>query len=1092
MICQFVTMAERLRNNPFVALFGSVEAAERYIALRERGVLRILEYRPRPNRGARERNYAANTNSHDRGADIAKERFAVNESNRTSDTTEGTDISINNFPSRIMEEHKKTGIAKLSEDIFGFTVNKVIDEGKTLIFLEDLASEIAPKSSIDMEVLEQALFQRLLLEEPETYMLNKTLNRLERNDNHVTEKEVISYLFECYKRLCSPLIAKDVKGDEIHEIKNLILRNAATALRQPALFEAQELHLQMINLFRDTSTPPEDFINFFSGISDQFVKDESEPINALLEAFTTTLDFMQNDVAKSNIFTFNRCYLHILQTFSVNPELGAMLLLHSTPKETTPGRLYADTLFGSILSLSCLPRSPNGPYEFFQDPLQSPDIEGANIWPALSFICENMHKMFYNLLKSSTHVKHETLSWLANCLHSNSARGKLWTAHNLGLGAPACVSDGFMLNLGCVLLQLCQPICSSLNDLKVNRIDPTYCAVKVEDDAEAHFRGMHMKGLDSETCLIPIAENEQRPTAEKYSFVTECFFMAHRALDLGFRVSLERLMQLYRDVTQIQRVFMEVQEQGSFQSEVVQTIRQRLEREMTRCFSIRAALLEPHSLSLMVQFHVATAVWLVQVATDVIDEDERVSFMPVKLRDITFPLPEQVPSTLSCVPEFLIENTVGFLSFLRRFNPRTLEEQGFDFLSPILTEVLVFMGSQQRMRNPHLRARLAECLESLLPHHKENPAFTTSSYGGFFRERLFKEHPHRSQIVRSLLEVFVGIEMTGQSVAFEQKFNYRRPMYVVMDYLWQIEEHKECFKQLAAEAESNMEAVSPPIFLRFINLLMNDAVFLLDEALSNMAQLRQMQAARDSGEWRQLPSHEQEQNEALFQNTGMIARFDNILGRETIHTLEFLTSEITSIFTHPTMVDRIAAMLNYFLCHLVGPKKKNFKVKDQKEYEFDPAAIVMNICKIYVHLCNSDEFCTAVSSDGRSYSPQLFQLAEDVLARIGGGALITDLQLVANKVAMMASRQKTEEEILAEAPEEFLDPIMSTLMMDPVILPSSRKTVDRSTIARHLLSDQTDPFNRSPLTMDQVKSDEDLRLKIEAWVREKKEQHQYN
>jgi ubiquitin conjugation factor E4 A len=50
------------------------------------------------------------------------------------------------------------------------------------------------------------------------------------------------------------------------------------------------------------------------------------------------------------------------------------------------------------------------------------------------------------------------------------------------------------------------------------------------------------------------------------------------------------------------------------------------------------------------------------------------------------------------------------------------------------------------------------------------------------------------QIVKSLLDVFVGIEMTGQSVAFEQKFNYRRPMYIVMDYLWQMEEHAECFQ----------------------------------------------------------------------------------------------------------------------------------------------------------------------------------------------------------------------------------------------------------------------------------------------------------
>lgn len=64
----------------------------------------------------------------------------------------------------------------------------------------------------------------------------------------------------------------------------------------------------------------------------------------------------------------------------------------------------------------------------------------------------------------------------------------------------------------------------------------------------------------------------------------------------------------------------------------------------------------------------------------------------------------------------------------------------------------------------------------------------------------------------------------------------------------------------------------------------------------------------------------------FLQHTGMAARFDNILGRDTIRTLEHLTSNITIVFTHPTMVDRVAAMLNYFLFNLVGPKKKNFKV----------------------------------------------------------------------------------------------------------------------------------------------------------------------
>ena len=51
------------------------------------------------------------------------------------------------------------------------------------------------------------------------------------------------------------------------------------------------------------------------------------------------------------------------------------------------------------------------------------------------------------------------------------------------------------------------------------------------------------------------------------------------------------------------------------------------------------------------------------------------------------------------------------------------------------------------------------------------------------------------------------------------------------------------------------------------------------------------------------------------------------MGKETIEMLERLTSEITAVFTHATMVDRIAAMLNYFLKTLVGPERKSFKVR---------------------------------------------------------------------------------------------------------------------------------------------------------------------
>lgn len=70
-------------------------------------------------------------------------------------------------------------------------------------------------------------------------------------------------------------------------------------------------------------------------------------------------------------------------------------------------------------------------------------------------------------------------------------------------------------------------------------------------------------------------------------------------------------------------------------------------------------------------------------------------------------------------------------------------------------------------------------------------------------------------------------------------------------------------------------------------------------------------------------------NISYFVEFLLLDRFDNILGTKTIESLVYLSSEIRSIFCHPTIVDRIAAMLNYFLLHLVGPNKKNFKVSRQ-------------------------------------------------------------------------------------------------------------------------------------------------------------------
>lgn len=59
----------------------------------------------------------------------------------------------------------------------------------------------------------------------------------------------------------------------------------------------------------------------------------------------------------------------------------------------------------------------------------------------------------------------------------------------------------------------------------------------------------------------------------------------------------------------------------------------------------------------------------------------------------------------------------------------------------------------------------------------------------------------------------------------------------------------------------------------------------------------------------------------------------------------------------------------------------------------------------------------------------------------------------------------------------LIDPLMDTLMEDPVLLPCG-KVMDRAVIIRHLLNSSTDPFSRLPLSEDMLRpgihSDSDI------------------
>ena len=86
------------------------------------------------------------------------------------------------------------------------------------------------------------------------------------------------------------------------------------------------------------------------------------------------------------------------------------------------------------------------------------------------------------------------------------------------------------------------------------------------------------------------------------------------------------------------------------------------------------------------------------------------------------------------------------------------------------------------------------------------------------------------------------------------------------------------------------------------------------------------------------------------------------LARETVEMFHYLTEHIREPFLRPELADRLAAMLNFNLTQLCGPKCKNLKVKNPEKYGWEPRILLGQLADIYLHL-DCDLFAAALARD---------------------------------------------------------------------------------------------------------------------------------
>ena len=70
-------------------------------------------------------------------------------------------------------------------------------------------------------------------------------------------------------------------------------------------------------------------------------------------------------------------------------------------------------------------------------------------------------------------------------------------------------------------------------------------------------------------------------------------------------------------------------------------------------------------------------------------------------------------------------------------------------------------------------------------------------------------------------------------------------------------------------------------------------------------------------------------------------------------------------------------------------------------------------------------------------------------------------------------------------PEHFLDPILGTIMKDPVMLSTSGRIVDRSVAIQYLLRGGRDPFSNKKMSNESLIPQMDLKVQIADWKKQK-------
>jgi ubiquitin conjugation factor E4 B len=622
-----------------------------------------------------------------------------------------------------------------------------------------------------------------------------------------TEGKALDYLLGCWKRISRLLRGmhnrEDPKFGVAQETRRLCFNYCIFAATMPEVMFNEEPH-DINPLAEHLLVDPENdrgiCHDFLSEAVSRFEDDDS-----VKELLVGAVEELSRRLSKMTMNDDYRPYMLAMRNFvRYQPLLVAMAQSDFfLPAEIEAPHIERISLLGPFFTIS--PLQGEVAMNYFSSHSTRDKGYINNSQRSLRLALQTHQDELFDIANCFIKTKEsreKILDWFALTVNKNHKRRAM-------RGDPKLTaSDAFMVNVTVILDRLCEPFMDATFS-KVDRIDINYLRrsprVEIEDETKINAE------------LNEAAEFYKNRVEGTNNFITEIFFLTAAAHHYGLEAASNRLSELQKDIKYLakQLAQMETERHKYISNPMnlavfdahVKKIKDRISKGHCITFATQGVLLDETLQARSMQFMRYVIVWMLRLVAP------GTKFPQGTLE---LPLPKEQPEVWKCLPEYFIEDIGDNFKYITRYMPHIITSTQCEEL---MVYCVTFLRNSEYIRNPGLKANLVRILfNGIFP--------VPGRSKGVLGDALFAHKFAIRHLLHALMKFFSECERDYQ------KLSIRYEIFQVIKCIWPNPTYRE---NLATEAQVNLD-----FFVQFVNLLLNDVTYVLDESFTAFTQIHDL------------------------------------------------------------------------------------------------------------------------------------------------------------------------------------------------------------------------------------------------------------